>query len=297
MGFGILQIKEIYMSWISENICALLTDLLSAVIDSYGTFISNIFFSFVKVASENTYYKNGQMLFVLLGFSLIGLMTAKIVSSGYMLETAYDSEEDPFNLLIRIAQATAIISSAGWMFSFGLQMSKDLCTDLIGSTAVTGFDGQTRALLDVIKTNSGPQPNLAFIGMILIILISFIIFTIMSGLRAGELLVMNLCLPIFAVDLLTNSREIWNNYFMGYIFAFFSYAIQSLFFMISMKNYLSATYTDQKYMLSALIWIIVAIKAPQFIEKFLYKTGVSNAASSGLRIVTQSLIMRSAMAR
>lgn len=280
------------MAWITENFCSFLTDLISSIIDSFGTFINNIFFTVVAFADTNAYYQNAQKLFVLVGFSLAGLMTAKVVASGYLMETAYDPEEDPFNLLVRIAQTTAVISCSGWIFSYGLQVSRDLCTDLLGATDVTGFDGKTRELLQFANMGEG---GVSFIVMLLILLIAFIVFTVMSGLRAGELLVMNLFLPVFSVDLLTNSRERWNNFFTGYIFAFVSYAIQTLFFMIAMKSYLTATYTNQIYMMSALIWMIVAIRAPKFIEKYLYQTGVSSAASSGFRMVAQTVVMRTAM--
>lgn len=274
------------MSWITENICNFLTDLLSGFIDAYGTFINNVFFSFVAIANTNEYYMNAQKMFVLLGFALVGLMTAKVVSSGYMMETAYDSEEDPFNLLIRIAETTAVISCSGGIFSYGLQMSRDFCDDLLNSTDITGFSGKTQELLQMTMTGSNQVS--AFIIMIVVVLIAAIVFSVMSGFRAGELLVMNLFLPIFAIDLLTNSRERWNNFIMGYIFAFISYAVQTLFFMIALKSYMSANYTNQSYMLSALIWMVVAIRAPQVIEKYLYQTGVSKAASSGLRMVVQT---------
>lgn len=280
------------MAWITENICSFLTDLLSGIVDAYGSFINNIFFSFVAIANTNEYYINAQKLFVLLGLALVGLMVAKVVASGYMMETAYDSEEDPFNLLIRIAEATAVISCSGWIFNYGLQVSKDFCDDLLGSTDVTGFSGKTQELLQVSMT--GSRTDSAFIVMLAILLIAFIVFSVMSGLRAGELLVMNLFLPIFAIDLLTNSRERWSNFIMGYAFAFISYAIQTLFFMIALKSYISANYTNQSYMLSTLVWMIVAIKAPQFIEKYLYQTGVSKAASSGLRMVVQTAAIKAA---
>ncbi len=280
------------MSWITENICSFLTDLLSGVVDAYGTFINNVFFSFVAIANTNEYYMNAQRLFVLLGLALVGLMAAKVVASGYMLETAYDSEEDPFNLLIRIAEATAVISCSGEIFSYGLQMSKDFCEDLLNSTDVTGFSGKTQELLQITMTGSNQVS--AFIIMIAVLLIAAIVFSVMSGLRAGELLVMNLFLPIFAIDLLTNSRERWNNFIMGYVFAFISYAVQTLFFMIALKSYMSANYTNQSYMLSTLVWMVVAIKAPQFIEKYLYQTGVSKAASSGLRMIVQTAAIKMA---
>lgn len=278
------------MGWITENICNFATDILNAVISIYGNFIGNVFFRFVDIANTNIYYQNAQRFFVALGFALAALMAVKIVASGYLLETAYDSEEDPFNLLIRVAETVAVISCSGWIFEYGLRISRDFCDDLIGSTNVSGYGEQTLTLLQEMQVIN--ESFISALILLVIICISFIIFTIMSGIRAGELLVMTLFVPIFAIDLMTNSRERWNNFFTGYVFAFISYAIQTFFFMLALKSYVLASYMNQDYMLSALIWIIVAIKAPQSIEKYLYQTGVSRAASSGIRMVIQTAALK-----
>ena len=103
---------------------------------------------------------------------------------------------------------------------------------------------------------------------------------------------MKLFMPIFAIDLLTSSRERWNNFFMGYMLAFFTYAIQILFYTVAMKTYVSASFSNRMNLVAACIWMIIAIRAPQFLEKYLYKSGVSSAASSGIRMIAQTAMFK-----
>lgn len=280
------------MNWITENICNFMTDFLGGAIEMYGECINNIFFTIVNAAVSNTYVVNAQKMLILLGFALISVMVVKIVISGYLLETDYDPDADSFNLIVRIAETTAIISCSGWIFDYSLQLSKDFAEDLMRSTNVTGFSNQTQSLLDAGLISAAGNIVFPYYLMILVLFFAVIIFAVMSGLRGGELIVMKLFMPIFAVDLLTPSRERWNNFFMAYMLAFFSYGIQIFFFMIALKSYVSTSFSDPIYMISALVWIIIAIRAPKFLEKYLYKTGISSAASSGLRMVAQTAIMK-----
>ena len=280
------------MNWIPENLCNVISEFIGGVIEGFGELINNIFFWIVDTAVQNSYVQNAQKMLVALSFALISLAVVKIVSSGYLTETDYDSDADPFNLIIRIAETTAVISCSGWIFDFTLQLSKDFASDLIKSTQVSGFADQTQALMDASPISAIGNIAFPYYLFLIVILVALVIFTVISGLRGGELIVMKLFMPLFALDMLTPSRERWNNYFMGYMLAFFSYGVQVLFFTIALKSYASASYTSPEYMVSALVWIIVAIRAPKFLERYLYKSGVSSAASSGLRMVIQTAAIK-----
>ena len=49
--------------------------------------------------------------------TLISVCVVKNIIAGYFLETDYD-EEDPFNLLVRIALTEAFILNGNWIFNF-----------------------------------------------------------------------------------------------------------------------------------------------------------------------------------
>lgn len=279
------------MNWITENITAFVSDVIGGTVDMFGNIINNIFFWIVEVAVQNVYMINAERFVVASAIALIGVVVVKIVLSGYMLETDYDSDEDPFNLLVRIAETVAFMSNGNWLFNYMLSLAKKYTSDLAGGTSVAGYSETTESLLNVAPGFVGNR-SVAYIMMLLAILIAVIIFTVVAGLRGAELVAMMLFYPYFCLDKLTNSRERWNNFFMAYMSAFFTYAFQILFFMIAMKCYATAISGFPLYSIATLVFIILAIKAPKFLEKFLYRSGVSNAASSGIRMVLQTAMLR-----
>lgn len=281
------------MSWITENLAAFVTDLIGGTIELFGEILNNIFFWIVELATKNVYITNAEKFIILTATALIGIVVIKIVTSGYLMETDYDSEADPFNLIVKITETVAVIMNAGWVFGWMLETSKAFTSDLLGNADASGFCEQTASLLAVSPGDIGQKFG-SYIMMLAVMLIAFIIFAIVAGLRGAELIAMKLFMPYFALDLLTNSRERWNNFFMAYVIAFFSYAFQILFFVVALKCYGSVSAEQPQYYIATFVWMVMAIRAPKFLEKFIYKSGVSNAASSGLRMVAQTMVMRKA---
>lgn len=279
------------MSWLFENVCDFISSAIGGTVDFFGELVNNIFYFIIDYGVNNAYVIGAQKLFITIALALIALVVLKIVTAGYLLETDYDSDADPFNLLVRIAETVAIITNSGWLFNFLLNASKDFTTDIIGSVAETGYAGQTRSLLSVDLSGMANM-LLPYLAMIALMLVAIIIFTVVAGLRGGELVFMNLLLPVFALDLLTSSRERWNNFIMGYFTAFFTYGIQILLYNVALKSYATASYSEPLYFITAVTFLIMAIWSPKFLERYLYRSGVSTAATSGMRLVFQTAVMK-----
>lgn len=279
------------MSWLFENVCDFISSAIGGTVDFFGELVNNIFYFIIDYGVNNAYVIGSQKLFITIALALIALVVLKIVTAGYLLETDYDSDADPFNLLVRIAETVAIITNSGWLFNFLLNASKDFTTDIIGSVAETGYAGQTRSLLSVDLSGMANM-LLPYLAMIALMLVAIIIFTVVAGLRGGELVFMNLLLPVFALDLLTSSRERWNNFIMGYFTAFFTYGIQILLYNVALKSYATASYSEPLYFITAVTFLIMAIRSPKFLERYLYRSGVSTAATSGMRLVFQTAVMK-----
>ena len=279
------------MSWLLENVCDFISAAIGGTVDFFGELVNNIFYFIIDYGVNNAYVIGAQKLFITIALALIALVVLKIVTAGYLLETDYDSDADPFNLLVRIAETVAIITNSGWLFNYLLNASKDFTTDIIGSVAETGYAGQTRSLLSVDLSGMANM-LLPYLAMIALMLIAIIIFTVVAGLRGGELIFMNLLLPVFALDLLTSSRERWNNFIMGYFTAFFTYGIQILLYNVALKSYATASYSEPLYFITAVTFLIMAIRSPKFRERYLYRSGVSTAATSGMRLVFQTAVMK-----
>ena len=278
------------MNWLSENICDFLRDAMGGVIEYFGEYVNNIFIKMVDFNNSNDYVVGAEKFLIALGLALIGLVVIKQVLSGYLFETDYDADADPFNLIVRIAEAVAVITSSAWIFDLLFQLAKDFASDIVSSTDVTGASGEVQRLLDIDTADVGLSV-LGFYFVLSVMVAALIVFMVISGLRGCELIAMKLFLPIFALDLITASRERWKNFLMGYLIAFFTYGVQILFFTISVKSMASIKFDEPQYFLGAIGWLYLAIKAPKFMEKYLYKTGVSSAASSGLRMVAQTALI------
>lgn len=279
------------MSWLFENVCDFISSAIGGTVDFFGELVNNIFYFIIDYGVNNAYVIGAQKLFITIALALIALVVLKIVTAGYLLETDYDSDADPFNLLVRITETVAIITNSGWLFNFLLNASKDFTTDIIGSVAETGYADQTRSLVSVDLSGMANM-LLPYLAMIALMLVAIIIFTVVAGLRGGELIFMNLLLPVFALDLLTSSRERWNNFIMGYFTAFFTYGIQILLYNVALKSYATASYSEPLYFITAVAFLIMAIRSPKFLERYLYRSGVSTAATSGMRLMFQTVVMK-----
>lgn len=283
------------MNWITENWTSFMGDMILGLMEMFGIYINNIYFFIVDTAGQNIYIRNAEKFIVASAISLISLMVLKNVTAGYLTETDYDSEADPFNLIVKITQTVAVIMNAGWLFDYLLKLSKAFGKDLMYGSNDTGYVDKTRELL---QEGAGSMSAI-FGGHILMVAVIFgamVVFSIIAGLRGAELMAMKLFLPYFALDLLSNSRERWNNFITAYIIAFFTYSFQILFFMLAMKSYASISISNGIYYLSTLVFLVMAIKTPKTLEKYIYRSGLSNAASSGMRMVVQTVVMKGAMA-
>ena len=127
--------SSMVMNWLTENFCAVLADVIGGFLDVFGDVVNNIFYWIIQVATENVYVINAERFTVSLATTLISVCVVKNIIAGYFLETDYDAEEDPFNLLVRIAQTEAFILNGNWIFNFllilqpillGVQMRQDI---------------------------------------------------------------------------------------------------------------------------------------------------------------------------
>ena len=145
------------MNWLTENFCAVLADVIGGFLDVFGDVVNNIFYWIIQVATENVYVINAERFTVSLATTLISVCVVKNIIAGYFLETDYDAEEDPFNLLVRIAQTEAFILNGNWIFNFLLNFSKHFTTDLVGSANAAGYSDTTTGLLGMDSALRHPQ--------------------------------------------------------------------------------------------------------------------------------------------
>ena len=255
--------SSMVMNWLTENFCAVLADVIGGFLDVFGDVVNNIFYWIIQVATENVYVINAERFTVSLATTLISVCVVKNIIAGYFLETDYDAEEDPFNLLVRIAQTEAFILNGNWIFNFLLNFSKHFTTDLVGSANAAGYSDTTTGLLGMDSAAAGRSYS-AYMLLVGFITIGTVIFSVVAGMRGAELVAL------------------------------------MLFFPIAMKSYATAATGSSGetslYWIGTIVFLIMAIRGPKTIEKYLYTSGVSNAAHSGIRMLVQTAAMKGMVA-
>lgn len=277
-------------SWITENIQAYMIDCINSIIAFMGSTLNNIFYDVIDHLNNSGAVQSAEKYIVAFSLALVPLAIGKIVLSSYVLDTGGDSDADPFDLVVRLCETVAAITSEVWVFDFLLQMSKDFANDLSGSTQLSGVSDTSTSLINNVVGAGQIASSLTL--MIGIIIIAFIVFSIVAGVRGGEIIALKLAFPFFALDLLTSSHERWNNFIMAYVIAFFTYAFQIMFFLLAVATYASASVGNSQNFIYTLVFLYLAMFGPKSIEKYLYKSGVTQSVGGGVRMLVSTVALK-----
>lgn len=262
------------MNWITEGIANFMSDLTYGILDFIGDYINNIFVLIVqlndtKIISSATTYT------VTLSIILVGIMAIKDGINIYVLQTEGNAEDEPLDILTRTGKAIAFITCNGWVFSTMLNLSKLVVGDVVGSVSGVDIKSNTSDILTVIFRDLTTN-GVIWTILIFIMIICIIIFSIMAGVRGAELMLFKILFPFFCIDLVKSTPERFNNFFASYIVTMFGYVIQLLAFKIFTVMYASASFGEVQNIIACLGWLIVMIRAPKWLEKFIYTSGVGN---------------------
>ena len=76
-------------------------------------------------------------------------------------------------------------------------------------------------------------------------------------------------------------RSRWNMFIFQYFISFISYLVQMFCFQMYAILYAHLDFTDFRQYLVMVAWLILCIKAPKTLEKYIYATGTGRAVSQG----------------
>lgn len=292
-NFFITSIASLGMQKNDNFLLKLITEMFLAcmynIIEYFGFIINDIFFVVAEINQTNEI--TAITVFTsLLGISLMVIMVGKQLLGTYALETEGDADRDPINILYKVGKAVAIIGCNSWIFTELLKFSNSLGRDINkvinGSTEVVNI---IKAML--IDAENSP----AYVLCVASLIIGIILFVFQAGRRGAELSMSRILLPIFATDIINSNPEKWNMFFFQYVINFVGYIIQMVCFrlMILFMSYLRA-YSDvtelMKYFIVTMGWLTMAIKVPQWLEKYVYISGTGRTISSGASRLSQVII-------
>ena len=277
------------MNWITKNIMGFIADLMSGFLDMFGKLINNVFEVIADINLENQIVVNANNFMVLCSLAFLAFAAGKQILDVYVFQTSGDPDAEPLQLAVRLAQACAVICSSGWLFNEFLKFSKYFTTDLLASASNTDVQGHMKSLLEA--ADAAVSQFIGYNITLLVILVGLIIFMVVAGIRGAELTLMKVLFPLFAVDLITTNRERWNNFFTTYVVTFLGYSIQLLCFRMCSETFVGLNF-DAYYpvrFLTTIGWIVLMIRAPKWMEKFVYSSGVGNLTSSTVRFLPMYL--------
>ena len=119
-----------------------------------------------------------------------------------------------------------------------------------------------------------------------------IIYGINAGLRGAELTLQRILMPVFCIDILNGNPEKWKMFIFQYGITFFSYIVQMLCFnmFIIEVTKTDLAMLDIRQVALILGWLILSIKTPSWLEKYIYATGTGKAMSSTAGRVGQIVV-------
>lgn len=276
------------MTFFTLLISYLMKDITSDVYDNTGN-ITLFLYKHVLEANQTSQVVSVSFYSMLLGASLLVLVAAKHIICTYGFGTEGDAEQDPLEIVYRMAMALGIIGSNTWIFNEFFKFTVALGNDVLNIMGKpTDID-----INEMLEINSDSPFKLFLTGAIVI---GMVVFGIYTCLRAAELTLSRILLPIFAVDLIHSNCEKWKMFIFQYGVSFVSFVLQMICYELFLISYYSMSAANILDYFVVIGWLALAVKTPTWLEKYVYATGTGQAISRGAGRVGQ-VVMYATMRR
>lgn len=252
----------------------ILTDLLRSMLDHIGIGISSIYEYAIKI-NQTSQVSAACAFTMLLGSALCSLVVILQLTNTYGLGISGDPDQEPTEIIYRLCKALGIMGANVWIFNqineFVTAAARDL-TKILASS-VTAIDTMNEMI-----DNANDLFTCVCAG---VVIICIVLFFISACLRGAEVTLNKVLLPIFAVDIIRSNPERWNMFFFQYIISFVSYLAQMFCFQMYTILYAHLDITNFSHVLVLAAWLILCVKTPKTLEKYIYATGTGRAVSQG----------------
>lgn len=282
------------ISWVTKNNNSFMLDGLNAFFDFISSSLVKMF-DFGTSICQTRSVLNATQVSTTIATSLVIVFLLKEILNTYILETDGDADSDPMQVLVRGSITIAAICCQSWVFSFLTKASAAFTEDIAGAIDISAFTREFSSALTLIGTLAiNPMIMIMFfiISLLIIIMLCF-----KAVLRGAELSLCRILFPLFAVDLLTTSKERFNSFFTTYMVNFFGYSLQIFCFQMGLSGFIDAIAGElstvfENYAI-AIAWMWFATKTPKWLEKFAYTTGLKNTVSgAGRGLMSAGMMLR-----
>lgn len=276
----------IKIDWLSKLIFGFLGNELLKLVEYLKVAINNMFTAIVLI-NDNKYVISAAQYAQKLAMSLLVMLALKKIIMTYGLQTDGDPDQDPFELLYRGTMAMAIISVSDLLFKEGLKLADAVSNDLLKTSSAMDVSTGLTALF---QTDIEKAAVSFTIGAITILLL--VCFHISATVRGAELMLMKIMMPLFACDLINSNPQRWNTFVPDLISTLMSYGLQLFCYFMFTYNFGNISVTNlNSASIAAFGWMILAIRTPKWLEKYIYKTGVGSAVAKTGQTAAQAAVM------
>lgn len=277
-------------NFVTEMFLALFGDVLMEFYSKIGNVITEIYVYTVEV-NQTKVVSTVTLFTTLLGASLTAIVVIKQLMDTYGLGTSGDPDQDPVEIIFRLCKALGMMGINTWLFDTLLKFSSAVADDVVLVMNIGESTEEVNNKILALITGSYNSPTLAACSIIIVV--SLILFGVAACLRGAELTFNKVLLPIFALDIIKSNPEKWNMFIFQYGVSFFSYIAQMFCFNMYIITFLSYDITsfDLKKFLVLVGWLVLSIRTPKWLEKYIYATGTGAAVSQGASRLGQVVMM------
>lgn len=278
------------INFVTEMLLALFGDFLTDIYSKIGTVITDIYVYTVEI--NQTEQVAAVVLFsMLLGAGLAGFVVVKEIINNYGLGTTGDPDQDPMEIIFRLCKALGMMGMNTWLFNEMIRFSTAVADDVVEAMNISDGNEEFNNRMLTLLSNSYSAPTTAMCSGVIVV--GLVLFGIAACIRGAELTLNKILLPIFALDIIKSNPEKWNMFIFQYGISFFSYILQMFCFNMYIIQYLQMDVNDIdfKAFLVLVAWLVLSIKTPGWLEKYIYATGTGKAVSQGASRLGQVVMM------
>lgn len=258
----------------SQILLEIVTDILRDFYAHIGYMITDIYAYCVEINQMQQVDKVATYA-SLLGASLSAFVVIKSIIGTYGIGTEGDPDQDPIEIVYRLCKALGFMGANAWLFNellkFSTAVGKDITKIVAGADTLPPADGMLDAAASSFFTA-------ACTG---VLTAGLIIFSITAAIRGAELTLNKIFLPFFALDIINSNPEKWRMFIFQYGIGFFSYVVQMFCFNVYIILYTRLEFGSFKNFVVLFGWLVLSIRSPKMLEKYIYATGTGQAISQG----------------
>lgn len=272
---------------INNAITSFFLNMLNSMLTTFGNTISSIYKLSVVIFNVPIVI-NGIHYAQTLAFTILVLKSLNEAFQTYILYQNGDGDADPAGLLVRTAQAVAVIATLPWIVTQVFTFGSKIADDVAGLST-----GQPGSLMNNYLKVVGGFEGIVVIIVAILMVIMMLIVGIQATIRGAELALMAIIGPIMALNLTSSNRNIWSSWFKQLLIVCATQGLQIL--MIQGGLSLISTQAFPLGMFFAFGWLWVTIKTPKFIQQFAYSTGFTatvggTAKQAGLMVLSRTFM-------